>query len=74
MRNIWFERSIPSQYEPMLDGVAVAIGAGDHAEEEPFYRIAEADGVIAGGRTYDGVMMDQAPRLLVITRVGIGYD
>jgi D-3-phosphoglycerate dehydrogenase len=74
MHNIWFERSIPSQYEPMLAGAAVAIGAGDLAGENPLHRIAEADGVIAGGLTYDGAMMDQAPRVLVITRVGIGYD
>lgn len=36
--------------------------------------LADADAVIAGGEPLDGPLMDEAPRLKVIARVGVGYD
>ena len=74
MYKIWFERSVPAEYEHMLDGLASPIGPGEARDTNPFHRIDEADAVIAGGLVYDGAAMDQAPQVLIIVRTGIGYD
>ena len=74
MYNIWFERNVPPEYEAMWSDIAVGICPGDRAEQAPFYQLEQADAVIAGGRFYDGAVMDKAPRLLVISRTGIGYE
>ena len=73
MHNIWFERTLPAAYAPMLDDVAVSVGAGTDTPDRPFAVINKAHAIIAGGRlTYDAVVMDQTPKLRVIARTGIG--
>ena len=74
MYNVWFEGAIPADYAAMLDGIATAISPGDRVGQEPFYQLDQANAVIAGGRTYNAEVMDQARRLLVIARAGIGYE
>ena len=74
MYNIWFERTVPTQYASLYEGVANGICPGDRVKENPLHNLEIADGIMAGGRTYDTALMEQAPRLLVITRIGIGYD
>jgi D-3-phosphoglycerate dehydrogenase len=75
MFKIWFERTLPAQYAAMLEGVAAPIGAATDTPEAPFARVAEADAIIAGSRlSYDADAMDQAPKLRVIARTGIGYN
>ncbi len=75
MYRIWFERTLPPVYAPLLNGVAVAVGAASETPDTPFAALAEAQAIIAGGRlTYDATLMDLAPQLRVISRTGIGLD
>jgi D-3-phosphoglycerate dehydrogenase / 2-oxoglutarate reductase len=75
MFKMWFERTLPAQYLPMIEGVALALAAGSDTPETPFANLGAAEAVIAGSRlTYNAAMMDQAPRLRVIARTGIGYN
>ena len=74
MYNIWFEGGVDAQYRQMYRDIAEGIGPGDRAATDHFHRLEEADGVMAGGRVYDGAAMDRAPRLLIIARTGVGYD
>ena len=75
MYSIWFERSFPSKYAPLLEGTAVVLGEGTATPEAPLVALPEAHAIIAAARIrYDGAVMDQAPNLLVISRTGIGFD
>jgi D-3-phosphoglycerate dehydrogenase len=74
MYNIWFERAVPTNYVSMFEAVAQGICPGDMIEQDRLYQIDIADGVMAGGVEYNTALMDRAPRLLVISRTGIGYD
>lgn len=74
MYHIWFERTVPTEYLPIFQAVAQGICPGDEVERNPLHQIELADAVIAGGRIYDAALMDQAPRLLIIARSGIGYE
>ena len=75
MYNIWFERSFPPKYAPLLEGIAVVLGEGTATPETPLVALPEAHAIIAAARIrYDGAVMDQAPNLLVISRTGIGFD
>ena len=74
MPNIWFEAKVPDEFRPLFEDVACGIAPGEQVADDPYYRLEEADGVMAGGRTYDGAAMDRAPRLLIIARTGVGYD
>ena len=74
MPNIWFEAEVPDEFRPLFEDVACGIAPGEQVAADPFYRLEDADGVMAGGRTYDGAAMDRAPRLLIIARTGVGYD
>lgn len=74
MPNIWFEAQVPDEFRPLFEDVAEGIAPGDQLANDQFYRLDEADAVMAGGRTYDGAAMDRAPRLLIIARTGVGYD
>ncbi len=74
MYKIWFERSIPEEYVPLLDGIATPLDPGEQVQPKPFHSLNEAHGALAGGRVYDTAVMQQAPNLMVITRIGIGYD
>ncbi len=74
MPNIWFEAKVPDEFRPRFEDVACGIAPGEQVAADPFYRLEEAHGVMAGGRVYDGAAMDRAPRLLIIARTGVGYD
>ncbi len=74
MYKIWFEGNVDVRYQHMYEDIAQAIGPGDQVASDPFHRLEEADGVMAGGRAYDAAAMDRAPRLLIIARSGVGYD
>ena len=74
MPKIWFESTVPEEFRPHFEDVAEGIAPGERVADDIFYRLEEADGVMAGGRTYDGAAMDRAPRLLIIARTGVGYD
>ena len=74
MYRIWFEGSIPPDFDSMAHGLAEGICPSDRLAQEPFYLLDVADGAIAGGQTYNAEVMKQAPRLLIIARAGIGYE
>ena len=74
MYKIWFEGSVPNDFASIANGFAEGIAPGDRLEQEPFFMLDMADGVVAGGRIYNAEVMKLAPRLLVIVRAGIGYE
>ena len=58
----------------MLDGIAEPIGPGSATPDNPLSCLPQADCVLAGGMQYDSKVMDLAPDLLVISRMGIGFE
>ncbi len=74
MFNIWFESSVPPDFASLVDNTVKGISPGDRRAENHLYMLDQADAVIAGGLLCDSAMMDQAPRLLIISRAGIGYE
>ena len=74
MYRIWFERDVPLAYQSMFADVAVGIAPGEQVDSDAYHQLQLAHAVMAGGRRYDGAAMDRAPHLLVIARMGIGYD
>jgi D-3-phosphoglycerate dehydrogenase len=65
--NIWLERPFPEGLRHLLTPDIQLLGPASAA-------LAEAEGIIAGGLIYDAALMDSAPRLKVISRLGIGVD
>ena len=74
MRKIWFENSVPAAYRHRFEALAKGIAPGEQAKADPYYRLEEADAVMAGGLAYDAQAMDRGQRLLLIARTGVGYD
>ena len=74
MYKIWFERAAPGGDPPRFADIAQGIWPGDQAGADPFHGLERANAVMAGSKIYDAAAMDRAPRLLVIARMGIGYD
>jgi D-3-phosphoglycerate dehydrogenase len=75
MYRFWFERTLPAAYAPLLEGVAIAVGAATETPDAPYAALGTAQAIIAGGRlTYDARLMDLAPELRVISRSGIGLN
>lgn len=74
MFKVWTERQILPDLKPMLDGVADPIGPGAATPDAFLSALPGADCVLAGGMQYDGAAMDVAPNLLVISRMGIGFE
>ena len=74
MFRVWSERQILSDCVGLLQGVAEPIGPGSATPEAPLVELPQADSILAGGMHFDGELMDLAPRLLVISRMGIGFE
>lgn len=75
MFRIWFERDVPDHVAATLEGVAEPLGPGTATPHDLLSAVGPADGIIASSLvTYDGPVMDRAPRLRVIARTGIGFD
>ena len=64
---LFFDRALPEGVAALVAGRATIVGPDD-------VDLADADGVIAGVRRWDGDAMDLGPRLRVISRTGVGYD
>lgn len=73
MPKIWFERAIELDLESEVSASATVV-VPTRPADDPLEGIEESDGLLAGLLTYDGELMDRAPRLKVICRTGIGYD
>ena len=74
MFKVWTERHILPDLEPMLDGIGKPIGPGAATPDAFLSALPGADCILAGGMRYDGAAMDVAPNLLVISRMGIGFE
>jgi len=64
---LFFDRELPSEYASLVSGRARVAGPSDE-------QLAEADAVVAALRRWDDDAMVRAPRLKVISRIGVGYD
>ena len=74
MFKVWSERQIIPDCLPLLEGFAEPVGPGSADPDNFLKALPGADCVLAGGIRYNGSLMDQAPDLLVISRMGIGYE
>ena len=74
MSKVWSERYILPDCLPLLADVAEVIGPGAATPDDFLAAFPAADAVLAGGMRYTGELMDQAPNLLVLSRMGIGYE
>ncbi len=74
MHRIWFERDVPAEYLHMFEDLAEGICPGDRDAQDPYHQLESAHAVMAGGKTYDAAALDRAPHLLIVSRMGIGYD
>lgn len=73
MYNIWYERAVAEAYAHMYEGFANGIAPENHSED-PHGNIDIAHGVMAGGVYYNTELMEKANNLLIVCRIGIGYD
>lgn len=65
---VYFDGGLPEIYRHLVDGRAVAVGPDDA-------HLADAHAVIAGAaRPWNAAAFALAPKLVVISRTGVGYD
>ncbi|MCA9058981.1 MAG: hydroxyacid dehydrogenase [Planctomycetaceae bacterium] len=69
MFRIWLDSPILDSVRPMLDGVAEVVGPNAPIEE-----LATCDAALDPGAAWTAARMDLAPRLKVLSRIGVGYD
>ncbi len=74
MFRVWTERHILPDLVDRLEGVAEPIGPGAATPDDFLCAFPGAHCILAGGMTYDGAAMDLAPDLLLISRMGIGFE
>ena len=71
---VWFEREVLPELADEVAAQVATLGPASATPEDPYVALGEADGIVASVHRYDAAVMDQAPRLRVIARTGIGYD
>ena len=64
---LFFDRELPEKFRDLVEGRAEVVGPDDA-------HLSRAEAVLAGMRRWDAAAMDNAPRLRVISRIGVGYD
>jgi len=69
MYRIWIDEPLLDTVLPMFDGVAEIVGPRAPATE-----LATCDAALVPGVRWDAARMDTAPRLRVLSRIGVGYD
>ncbi|MBL8817306.1 MAG: hydroxyacid dehydrogenase [Planctomyces sp.] len=69
MYRIWTDEPILESVRPMLEGMAHLIGPGAPIEE-----LATCEAALDPGAQWNAARMDRAPRLRVLSRIGVGYD
>lgn len=69
MYRIWVDEPPLDSIRPILDGVAELVGPG-----APIEQLAWCDATLDPGAPWTAARMDHAPRLRVISRIGVGYD
>lgn len=73
MPQIWFERGPTSDLLRRYQGRYRLIGP-KHIAEDLYPGVEAANAIVAGTRLYDANVFSRAPQLLVVARLGIGYD
>lgn len=74
MYKIWFERTVPEEFRYLFADIAEGICPGNQVKSDPYHKLEQAHGALAGGLAYDALALDRAPNLLIIARSGVGYD
>ena len=74
MFKIWSERGIPADLMADLQGFAEEIGPAGKTPDNPHVEIPGAHAIVAGGSKYPAEVMDKAPDLLIIARLGAGFE
>lgn len=69
MYRVWIDENPLDSVRPMLEQVAQLVGPGASLDE-----LATCDGALDPGAAWTAARMDRAPRLKVISRIGVGYD
>lgn len=69
MFRIWLDEPLLDSALPLLEGVAELVGPG-----APIEALATCDAALVPGKRWDGARMDLAPRLKVLSRIGVGYE
>lgn len=69
MYRVWIDENPLDSVRPMLEKVAQLVGPGASLEE-----LATCDAALDPGAAWTAARMDRAPRLKVISRIGVGYD
>jgi len=70
MNSIWFEREPLAEFLDRLKHITQLTPT----PQDPWARIESAQAIIAGALTYDTSVFARAPKLLVVSRTGIGYE
>ncbi len=74
MLRVWTERILPPDIAAALDGLAELIGPATATPEDPYSAVPAAHALIAASGIYGADVLERAPRALVVSRTGIGYD
>jgi len=69
MFRIWIDEPLLDSVLPIFEGVAEIVGPRASAEA-----LATCDAALVPGVRWDAARMDTAPRLRVLSRIGVGYD
>ncbi|MFO0977835.1 MAG: hydroxyacid dehydrogenase [Planctomycetaceae bacterium] len=69
MFRLWVDEKVLESVLPMLNGVAEIIGPG-----APISELATCDAALDPGVPWTAERMNQAGRLKVLSRIGVGYD
>lgn len=69
MFRVWIDENPLDSVRPMLEKIAQLVGPDAVIEE-----LATCDAALDPGAAWTAARMDRAPRLKVISRIGVGYD
>ncbi|MCU0709958.1 MAG: hydroxyacid dehydrogenase [Pirellula sp.] len=69
MFRIWIDEPPLDSIRPLLDQVAVLVGPS-----APIKELAACEAALDPGAPWNAARMDRAPKLRVISRIGVGYD
>ena len=70
MYRIWIDEKLVPSALPLLDGIAEIVGP-----KAPLSELATCDAsLVPGARTWDAAFITNAPKLKVLSRLGVGYD
>ena len=73
MQQIWLERGPTTVLLERYQGRYILTGPKE-VEEDLYQGVENAHAIVAGVRAYDAAVFARAPQLLVVARLGIGYD